>query len=315
MTFAPSRRAALTLASAGFFIPVTAFAQGAGTRSAAAPDAELQAAIAKSNAYTALMNRTLRAIESWQRYRSWVNIQQGPTGRERYISYGLYSLYDVRSELEKAEAATAQEPAIPDLDDAMRRYIQSYRELAPLITRANGYYERKDYEDDRMALGRELHRQMVPAAEAFLKDRTDVEAAMKVFRTDLNRRELADIERREGRSARWHVRNVLIAARGVMDLMPSNESPRVDMAAFDGAIAAYAAALREMDKLKETDPDGASILDSQASSWLGSLREYRQKLARANGDGRRAAGHESMWIVNNYNMMVSMSESRLRMRR
>jgi hypothetical protein len=315
MTFAPSRRAALALASAGFFLPVTAFAQGAGTRSAAAPDAELQAAIAKSNAYTALMNRTLRAIESWQRYRSWVNIQQGPTGRERYISYGLYSLYDVRSELEKAEAATAQEPAIPDLDDAMRRYIQSYRELAPLITRANGYYERKDYQDDRMALGRELHRQMVPAAEAFLKDRADVEAAMRGFRADLNRRELADIERREGRSARWHVRNVLIAARGVMDLMPSNESPRVDMAAFDGAIATYAAALREMDKLKESDPDGASILDSQASSWLGSLREYRQKLARANGDGRRAAGHESMWIVNNYNMMVSMSETRLRTRR
>jgi hypothetical protein len=315
MTFAPSRRAALALASAGVFLPVTAFAQGAGTRSAAAPDAELQAAITKSNAYTALMNRTLRAIESWQRYRSWVNIQQGPTGRERYISYGLYSLYDVRSELEKAEAATAQEPAIPDLDDAMRRYIQSYRELAPLITRANGYYERKDYQDDRMALGRELHRQMVPAAEAFLKDRTDVEAAMRGFRADLNRRELADIERREGRSARWHVRNVLIAARGVMDLMPSNESPRVDMAAFDGAIATYAAALREMDKLKETDPDGASILDSQANSWLGSLREYRQKLARANGDGRRAAGHESMWIVNNYNMMVSMSETRLRTRR
>ena len=315
MTFAPSRRAALALASAGFFLPVTAFAQGAGTRSAAAPDAELQAAIAKSNAYTALMNRTLRAIESWQRYRSWVNIQQGPTGRERYISYGLYSLYDVRSELEKAEAATAQEPAIPDLDDAMRRYIQSYRELAPLITRANGYYERKDYQDDRMALGRELHRQMVPAAEAFLKDRADVEAAMRGFRADLNRRELADIERREGRSARWHVRNVLIAARGVMDLMPSNESPRVDMAAFDGAIATYAAALREMDKLKESDPDGASILDSQASSWLGSLREYRQKLARANGDGRRAAGHESMWIVNNYNMMVSMSETRLLTRR
>ncbi len=200
------------------------------------------------------MNRTLRAIESWQRYRSWVNIQQGPTGRERYISYGLYSLYDVRSELEKAEAATAQEPAIPDLDDAMRRYVQSYRALAPLITRANGYYERKDYEDDRMALGRDLHRQMVPAAEAFLKDRADVEAAMRGFRTDLNRRELADIERREGRSARWHVRNVLIAARGVMDLMPSNDAPRVNMAAFDGAIAAYAAALREMDKLKETDP-------------------------------------------------------------
>lgn len=204
---------------------------------------------------------------------------------------------------------------MPDLDDAIRRYIQSYRTLAPLITRANVYYERKDYQDDGAALGRELHREMVPAAEAFLKDRADVERAMRALRTDLNSRELADIERREGRSARWNVRNVMIAARGVMDLMPTNERPVVDMAAFDEAIQRYAAALRELDKLKETDPDGASILDSQAGSWLGSLREYRQKLARARGDARRAGGHERTWIINNYNMMVSMSATRLRMRR
>jgi tetratricopeptide (TPR) repeat protein len=280
-----------------------------------APDAALQATIAKSNAYTALLNRTLRAVESWDRYRSWVNMQRGPTGRERYIVYGLYSLYDVRGEIEKAEQAVTQEPAMPELDDAIRRYIQSYRTLAPLITRANVYYERKDYQDDGAALGRELHREMVPAAEAFLKDRADVERAMRALRTDLNSRELADIERREGRSARWNVRNVMIAARGVMDLMPTNERPVVDMAAFDEAIQRYAAALRELDKLKETDPDGASILDSQAGSWLGSLREYRQKLARARGDARRAGGHERTWIINNYNMMVSMSATRLRMRR
>ena len=292
-----------------------AFSAPAVAQDRPAPDAALQATIAKSNAYTALLNRTLRAVESWDRYRSWVNMQRGPTGRERYIVYGLYSLYDVRGEIEKAEQAVTQEPAMPELDDAIRRYIQSYRTLAPLITRANVYYERKDYQDDGAALGRELHREMVPAAEAFLKDRADVERAMRALRTDLNSRELADIERREGRSARWNVRNVMIAARGVMDLMPTNERPVVDMAAFDEAIQRYAAALRELDKLKETDPDGASILDSQAGSWLGSLREYRQKLARARGDARRAGGHERTWIINNYNMMVSMSATRLRMRR
>ncbi|MDP2802249.1 MAG: YiiG family protein [Phreatobacter sp.] len=277
-----------------------------------APDAALQAAIVKSNAYTELLNRTLRAVESWDRYRSWVNIQRGPTGRERYITYGLYSLYDVRSELEKAAQAVVQEPAMPDLDDAMRRYIQSYGALAPLITRANVYYERKDYQDDGAALGRELHRDLVPAAQAFLKDRADVELHMRTFRGDINLRELADIERREGRSARWNVRNVMIEARGVMDLMPSDARPVVDLAAFDAAIARYSAALRELDKLKETDPSGASILDSQAGSWLGSLREYRQKLARVRGDARRAGGHERMWIVNNYNTMVSVAQTRLR---
>lgn len=310
MTLVLARRDAILAA-----LLAVAFGAPAVAQDRPAPDAALQATIAKSNAYTALLNRTLRAVESWDRYRSWVNMQRGPTGRERYIVYGLYSLYDVRGEIEKAEQAVTQEPAMPELDDAIRRYIQSYRTLAPLITRANVYYERKDYQDDGAALGRELHREMVPAAEAFLKDRADVERAMRALRTDLNSRELADIERREGRSARWNVRNVMIAARGVMDLMPTNERPVVDMAAFDLAIQTYAAALRELDKLKETDPDGASILDSQAGSWLGSLREYRQKLARARGDARRAGGRERTWIINNYNMMVSMSDMRMRMRR
>lgn len=307
----PDRRCMLLLGLAA----ALAGATPAVAQDRAAPDPALQAAIAKSNAYTALLNRTLRAVDSWNRYRSWVNIQRGPTGRERYITYGLYSLYDVRSEIEKASQAVVQEPAMPDLDDTIRRYIQSYSTLAPLITRANTYYERKDYEDDGAALGRELHRDMVPAAEAFLKDRAEVEQHMRTLRADLDGRELVDIERREGKSARWNVRNVMIAARGVMDLMPSEARPVVDLAAFDAAIARYSAALRDLDKLKETDPSGASIIDSQAGSWLGSLREYRQKLGRVRGDARRAGGHERMWIVNNYNMMVSMAQTRLRIGR
>jgi tetratricopeptide (TPR) repeat protein len=307
----PDRRQALRLG----LVAALAVAAPAWAQDRAAPDPALQAAIAKSNAYTELLNRTLRAVDSWNRYRSWVDMRRGPTGRERYITYGLYSLYDVRGEIEKAGQAVVQEPAMPDLDDAIRRYIQSYSALAPLITRANVYYERKDYQDDGAALGRELHREMVPAAEAFLKDRAEVEQHMRAMRADLDVRELADIERREGRSARWNVRNVMIAARAVMDLMPSDARPVVDLAAFDAAIGRYAAALRELDKLKETDPSGASIIDGQAGSWLGSLREYRQKLGRARGDARRAGGHERMWIVNNYNMMVSMAQTRLRVGR
>ena len=307
----PDRRQALCLG----FAAALAVTAPAAAQDRPAPDPALQAAIAKSNAYTELLNRTLRAVDSWNRYRSWVDMRRGPTGRERYITYGLYSLYDVRGEIEKAGQAVVQEPAMPDLDDAVRRYIQSYSALAPLITRANVYYERKDYQDDGAALGRELHRDMVPAAEAFLKDRAEVEQHMRAMRADLDSRELADIERREGRSARWNVRNVMIAARAVMDLMPSEERPVVDLAAFDAAIGRYSAALRELDKLKETDPSGASIIDGQAGSWLGSLREYRQKLGRARGDARRAGGHERMWIVNNYNMMVSMAQTRLRIGR
>lgn len=318
-------RAAVVAAALVFPVAASGPAQAqapAATSPAAAPPAsieaggsDLQAAIAKSNAYTALMNRTLRAIQSWERYRSWVDMSRGPTGRERYISYGLYSLYDVAGEISRAEAATAREPVMPELDQTVGRYIQAYQALAPLITRAERYYERKDYRDDNLAEGRDLHARMVPAAEAFLRERAALDAQMRSFKSDLDGRELAAIEKREGRSARWQVRNIMIQARAVMDLMPSNERPIVDLKAFDAEIARYAAAVREMDRFKEANPSGVPMIESQASSWLGKLRDFRDKLARSRGDVRRGAANDANWLVNSYNTMVSLADTAMRLPR
>ncbi|WNJ92512.1 YiiG family protein [Bosea sp. 685] len=293
--------------------PAGVLAQGAATTAApAANEADLQAAIAKSNAYTALMNRTLRAIQSWERYASWVDMKKGPTGKERYIDYGLYSLYDVAGEIKRAEEAVTQAPALPEIDQTIRRYIKAYQELAPLVTRAERYYERKDYRDDNAAEGRNLHISMVPAAKTFLDERATLDAQMRVYKKGLDQRELAAVEQREGRSVRWQVRNVMINARGVMDLMPSNEKPVVDLKAFDAAVADYAGAVREMDRFKETEPKGAPFIESQASSWLGRLRDFRDKLGRGKGDVRRGAANDANWLVSSYNTMVSLSETAIR---
>ena len=45
---------------------------------------------------------TERAVNSWERYASWVNMKTGPTGKERYISYGMYEVYDVGGLLKEA---------------------------------------------------------------------------------------------------------------------------------------------------------------------------------------------------------------------
>lgn len=321
MTILASRRsvfctAALLAAVLVTAAPRAAMAQAAPAADAsAAGEADLQAAIAKSNAYTALMNRTLRAIQSWERYASWVDMKKGPTGKERYITYGLYSLYDVASEIKKAEDASTAAPALPEIDDRMRRYIKAYQELAPLITRAERYYERKDYRDDDAAEGRKLHVAMVPAAQAFLEERSKLDALMRVYKRGLDQRELASIEQREGKSARWQVRNIMINARAVMDLMPSNESPIVDLKPFNAAIADYAAAIREMDAFKDKNPKGVPFIESQASSWLGKLRDFSEKLAKSKGDVRRGAASDANWIVSNYNTMVSLSETAIRMSR
>ena len=297
--------------------PATTWAQvpTPAATAAASEDASLQAAIAKSNAYTGLMNRTLRAIQSWERYASWVDMKKGPTGKERYITYGLYSLYDVTGEIKKAEEARGNEPSLPEIDETIGRYIKAYQELAPLITSAVRYYERKDYRDDGAAEGRRLHALLVPAAKTFLDERAKLDAQMRVYKKGLDARELAAIEQREGRKLRWQVRNIMMNARAVMDLMPSNEKPVVDLKAFDAAIADYAVAIREMDAFKDANPGGIPFLESQASSWLGKLRDFRDKIAKTKGDVRRGAANDANWLVNNYNSMVTSSESAIRMAR
>ncbi len=283
--------------------------------SAPAGEAELQAAISKSNAYTALMNRTLRAIQSWERYASWVDMKKGPTGKERYIDYGLYSLYDVTGEIQKAEEAAARAPKLPEIDATVLSYIKAYQELAPLITRAERYYDRKDYRDDNLAEGQKLHAQMVPAAKTFLELRARLDAGMRVYKTALDAQELAALESREGKSARWQVRNVMVNARAVIDLMPSNEKPIVDLKAFDAAVAGYARAVREMDDFKDKNPGKSLFVDSQASSWLGKLRDFSSKLAKSKGDVRRGAANDANWIVSSYNTMITLSESAVRFSR
>ena len=270
---------------------------------------DVQAAIAKTNAYIELMNRTLRASESWSRYTSWANAKTGPTGKERIV-YGLYSLYDVRSETDKALAATGNPPAYPALDETVKRYVAAYEGLAPLVTEADGYYERKDYLADKMAAGKALHAKLAPAAQAFLAERAALERDMEDIKRDLDWRQLAAIEKSEGRKARWHVRNVMIEAKAVIDLLPSNAAPVVDMAAFDKALDRYAAAVKEFDGYSAATPNSFFVFESSPRNLLGKLREFRQKVGRTKGDARRAGvGHDLTWLINDYNMMVSTSQS------
>ena len=298
------------LASLLFAFGLVAAVPAAAQSPAAAVDqesADLQASIRKLNAYVELLNRTLRATESINRYQSWVNIKTGPTGRERIV-YGLYSLYDVRTLVEKASAATTEKPAMPALDAQMTSYIAAYQALAPVITEANGYYERQDYKVDHMAEGKSLHARLVATAPAYLTERekVDVLFAREKARTDML--ELSAIEKREGRKARWHVTNVMIRARGIVDLLPDSKKPQVEMPAFDAALADYGAAVKDMDMFGAANPNSFFVFESQPRTLLGKLREFRDKLARARGDGRRA-GSDLTWIVNDYNMMINTSRS------
>jgi hypothetical protein len=271
-------------------------------------EAGLRAATKKFNAYVEFLNRTLRASESLDRYKSWVNMQTGPTGHERII-YGLYDTYDTTREAAAATAALTQEPLLPELDAAMRDYIAANATLSPILNEANGYYDRADYKVDKMAEGKVLHAKIVAAAGPFLATRAKVDALITIEKAKVDQARLDMIEKHEGRAANWHVANVMMKARRVMDLLPSNAKPVVDLAAFHAAMADYGDAVKAMDTYGAGKPNAFFVFESQPRSLLSKLRDFQEAVDRVKGDARRGGGDQLTWIVNDYNMMVTTSQN------
>ncbi len=284
------------------FVSCPAFSQ---TASEAAVSEEVTA---KLNTYVEFLNRTLRASESLERYDSWVDMKKGPTGKERII-YGLYSLYDVRDEASAAVAATQAAPKMPELDAATAAFVETYQQLAPVIERANKYYERQDYKSDKMEAGRAFHKEIAALAPAFEERRKMVDAALRTEKVKADLASLAALERSEGKKSRWHVRNVMFRAEAVMDLMPTNDRPVVKMTEFKQALNDYSSAVREFDDYSLEHPDSFHVFESQPASLLSKLRDFDEKLERAKGDARKGAGEDLQWLVSTYNKMVSTAQT------
>ena len=288
--------------------PPTPAPPAARRNTALPPDAALRIVNAKFNAYVAFLNRTLRAMDSLDRYKSWVNMKTGPTGRERII-YGLYSVYDTQREEAEAIAATRKEPLIPDLDAAMRDYVAANAALAPVLNEANAYYDRADYKIDHMAGGKALHVRIAANANPFVAARAAVETLLDREKTKVDALDLAATEEREGRRARWNVQNVMIRAKKVVERLPRGVDPAFDLSAFDEALGAYGAAVKEMDDYAAKHPDAFFVFESQPRSLLGKLREMRDPLARTRGKARGLGGMGLSLIVDQYNLMVTTSRT------
>ncbi len=282
--------------------PSQAFAQ-ASSETAASDEA-----ITKMNAYVEFLNRSLRASDSLQRYESWVDMKKGPTGKEKVI-YGLYSLYDVRDEIAAVEDAAKSEPKLPELDAAMLAYVETYQKLAPVIEKANKYYDRQDYKSDKMEGAKAFHKEIASLAPTYEERRKAADTALRTEKVKLDLATLDAMEKAEGKKSRWHVRHVMLRAEAVMDLMPDNDKPVVDMTAFKPALDAYAGAVREFDDYALEHPDSFHVFESSPASLLSKLRDFTEKLEKAKGDARKGAGRDMDWIVSDYNTMVTTSQS------
>src|SRR4051812_5787715 len=164
-------------------------------------EAEFQSLADKTNLYVKALNAVEAAHRSYDRYASWVDVKKGPTGKERYISYGLYEISksSVDEVKQAAQKGPQLKPALPELDGVIGRLAESFSALAPLVKKADDYYEQEDYKDDGAKGGQELHASMIPLFQGTFAAERELRHGLDTLKASVDRRLLAQIEQRSGR--------------------------------------------------------------------------------------------------------------------
>ncbi len=305
---------------------------------------DVQAALSKANLYIETAKMTERAVDSWERYKSWVNMKTGPTGKERYLTYGMYELYDVEPLLKEARDAAGREPRAGAVDDVMVRYISAYEALAPVMTEAAAYYDRQGYEADKMALGKALHPKMVPLATAFLVERKAMMPVLRAHLREVEALEVAALEAKDGRTASWHTANVMTALHRVMDTFPREKPEQmnademdqvmaeigpenfsekfdqlmggvkpsnatIDVARFSTALDAYAKAVEGFEGFTGEKPKDFAKFKPMPGEMKIVLQEFQKPLAKSGGREFDGGGQMAGRIVERYYNMMNESQS------
>lgn len=260
---------------------------------------EGQALVKKVNAYVGCINRlSERSFESRRRYFSWA-AKSGPTGKERII-YGLYTIYDTKDCAKSVETVNALEPREPEIEAAASQYVTAVSALEPLLKEADDYYTQQDYKDDKMAKGRALHPRLVAAWDTFGK----ADAALRgLIDTQQEKRaiaRIAEIERTEGKNARYHVEELMLRAKQVMRVQGA-ASP--DVASMTSVLGDYEAMVKATDEYATANKDskiGSSFVSSAKAFLTTSkqlMRRIRDKVPYSQGDKMILATGSGAWMV------------------
>ena len=250
-------------------------------------DADFKSLAEKTNLYVKALNATASVQRSYDRYASWVDVKKGPTGKERYIDYSLYEISRGTVD-EIAQAATKGpdlRPLLPDVDAAVQKLARAATALAPLVKNASDYYEQQDYKDDGAKRGQELHRQMMPLFEQVFSAEAALRRGLDSVKAEVDRRQLAQIEKQHGKNYEWHLRSFMMAAKTLADLVPASAgAPAIEGKLYNARFAELDAAYKAFTEFCESHPDEvkkvlmASFVESAVKDFFGASKFLRRVL-------------------------------------
>lgn len=250
------------------------------------PDLDLTA-LAAWRDKTARTQRILVAtnslIDAWNRYGEWVDLDRGPTGKEKGIGgFADINRDSIVAAIKDSRLLAGSEPKIAGLDKLLEAYAGSIEKALPVAVEASGYYSRKDYLGDKLAGGKALHPRLMADYGDFLAARADLGEWVHQATVALDGRELVLIEKREGKSPDWHRLNIVSLARIAKESAPEKIDPsKEELKRFDDAIAAFVEAVGKVDSAGT----GLGGLIERANSYVGTLRSLRGQYGNAGPAG------------------------------
>jgi hypothetical protein len=251
----------------------------------------------KLNAYVGCINRlSERAYDARKRFFSGA-AKRGPTGKERII-YGTYTIYDTSDCKKNVETANALEPHDADIEAAASAYAEAVGRLEPLLKEADDYYSQENYKDDRMAKGKALHPRLVAAWDAFASADQKLRSGIEAINDKRSLVRLPEIERSEGRKARYHVEALMIQAKRVVR---TQETDKPDLAALTQVLNEYETSVKGAEEFAGNGADKiGSMFISNAKSFLVTakqlMRRIRDRVPYSSGD-KMMLNAGSGWMV------------------
>lgn len=312
-----ARKAAEALKAAASAV---ADAKGPAISSEEDKDAQLGS---KLGEYISCMNGTSkRVIDSRNRYLSWiVDEKVGPTGKERNI----YGLYDINAStcLPHLDRAKTMQPSLPEVESAAAEYRKALDALDPLVKQAEKYYDQKDYKDDKMAKGKQLHFELMNAFAKFEQVNKGFEDRVTTLNDAVNTRQFARLEKDPSRRFQYLSQKSLNEAKALIKLTDIAELKELDLQKYDVALQTFDKSLTELEQYAEAhkaETSKAMMFSSyqrSAKDFLKSAKELIRR-KRDNKDFNKeffsksspsmVDGHPAQ-VIEKYNRMIGDSNN------
>ena len=284
--------------------------------SAGAGAAAEQQLTTKLNIYVACLNHVNPAVRySRERYLGWAARDKGPvlgSAGQGVIEVSRETTYGYECFKRDGGLASALQsaPKLVEIDAAGAAYQKAIDGVMEVTKKAAAYYEHGDYKDDQLAQGKALHKPLLDGFDGFDAASHQLSAALDKLQDELAVKDLATLEKTEGKKARWHQRSLMRAA-GLMVRELGAADP-MELAKVTPAITSFTSAFADLQAWTAGNQAESDKVVSWSSfiGYADDLATEIKELGRGFRDHHKApeSGAGSMeQIISKFNRLVDSS--------